>query len=129
MSSGTGEWQSRLASTVGYFDILECKVLQLSHCIADSSIRIANRLVAHPVASYCQDEARDALNEHLRVCGFHSDVTAEDRVDLVQMVTVEEVSAEPIQLYLKTLFILFLPLLIRGGPREGPDVVIQRPAF
>jgi hypothetical protein len=45
------------------------------------------------------------------------------------MVTVEEVSAEPIQLYLKTLFILFLPLLIRRAPSEGPDVVIQRPAF
>ena len=129
MSSGTGEWQSRLASTVGYFDILECKVLQLSHCIADSSIRIANRLVAPPVASYCQDEARDALKEHLRVCGFHSEVSEADRADLVQMVTVEEVSAEPIQLHLRTRFILFLPLLIRGAPREGPDVVIQRPAF
>jgi hypothetical protein len=85
--------------------------------------------VAPPVASYCQDEAREALNEHLRVCGFHSDVCEADRADLVQMATVEEVSAEPIQLYLKTLFILFLPLLIRRAPSEGPDVVIQRPAF
>jgi hypothetical protein len=85
--------------------------------------------VAPPVASYCQDEARDALKEHLRVCGFHSEVSEADRADLVQMVTVEEVSAEPIQLYLRMRFILFLPLLIRGAPREGPDVVIQRPAF
>jgi hypothetical protein len=45
------------------------------------------------------------------------------------MATVEEVSAEPIQLYLRMRFILFLPLLIREAPREGPDVVIQRPAF
>jgi len=104
-------------------------VLQLSHCIADSSIRIANRLVAPPVASYCQDDAREALTEHLRVCGFHSDVCEADRADLVQMATVEEVSAEPIQLYLRMRFILFLPLLIREAPREGPDVVIQRPAF
>ena len=101
----------------------------MSHCIADSSIRIANRLVAPPVASYCQDEARDSLNEHLRVCGFHSDAAEADRLDLVQMVTVGEVSAEPIQLYLRMRFILFLPLLIREAPREGPDVVIQRPAF
>ena len=45
------------------------------------------------------------------------------------MVTVEEVSAEPIQLYLRMRFILLLPLFIRQAPREGPDVVIQKPAF
>ncbi len=59
------------------------------------SIRIENRLAAPPVARYCRDEAREALNEHLRVCGFHSDVSEADRLDLVQMVTMEEVVAEP----------------------------------
>ena len=106
-------------------------MLQLSHCIADSSIRIANRLVAPPVASYCQDEAREALSEHLRVCGFHSDVSEADRLDIVQMVTVEEVSAEHIQLHLRTLFILFLSLLIGGRPRGRARTVVvtQRPGF
>ena len=84
-----------------------------------------------PVASYCKDEAREALNEHLRVCGFHSDVTEADKLDLVQMVTVEEVSAEHIQLHLRTFFILFLSLLIGGRPRGRARTVVvtQRPGF